>query len=72
MITMPETAVYRVVRRNDEWAIEHDNKVEGTYATKEAAFEAIIGAASNSIKGGVGVSIEIPPRRAGQSSLGAA
>jgi len=68
----PNTAVYTVVPRGHTWAINHDGKIEGSYATKEGAFEAIIGAASNSIKDGFGVSIHIPasdadrPNRSGR------
>jgi len=36
-----KTAVYKIVRRGQEWAIHHDGEVEGNYATKEGAFEAI-------------------------------
>ena len=66
-----KTAVYKIVRRGQEWAIHHDDEVEGSYATKEGAFEAIIGAASNSIKDGFGVSIHIPASSSDESALGA-
>lgn len=55
-------ARYRVIPQNDAWAIDHNGKVEGQYETKEAAFESIIGAASNSLRDGLGVVIEIPAR----------
>jgi hypothetical protein len=42
-------------------AVEHDGQIEGDgYIFKEAAFEAIIGAASLSIKDGHNVTITIP------------
>ena len=40
-------------------------------ADKQGAFEAIIGAASNSIKDGFGVSIHIPASSSDESALGA-
>jgi hypothetical protein len=66
---------YRVIRRGETstgttWTIDHDGELEGDYATKEAAFEAIAIAASNAIKDGVGVAIEVPPREAGEAALG--
>ena len=68
---MKSTANYKVVSRGEEWAIDHDGKVLGSYATKEGAFEAIIGAASNSIKDGFGIAIHIPASDADEASLGA-
>jgi hypothetical protein len=61
---------YSVVSLGDRWAIEHDGVREGEYASKEAAFEAIAGAASNSIKEGHGIRIEVPPRATGETALG--
>jgi hypothetical protein len=65
-----EQAAYKVVRHEDGWAIDHNGKVMGSYATKEAAFESAAGAASNSIKEGLGVCIEVPERAAGESAIG--
>lgn len=62
---------FRVVAKGDGWAIDHNGTLEGDYATKEAAFEAIIGPASNSIKSGFGVSIEIDGPVGDDSALGA-
>ncbi|MCC6887056.1 MAG: DUF2188 domain-containing protein [Hyphomicrobiales bacterium] len=53
-------AAYSVVKRSDGWAIDHDGRAEGAYATKEAAFEAIAGVASNAIKQGHEVRIHVP------------
>jgi hypothetical protein len=55
-------ASYRVTAHNDRWAVNHNGKVEGQYETREAAFEAIVGAASNSLRDGLGIVIEIPAR----------
>ena len=63
-------ATYQIVRKGKTWAIQRDGKPEGDYATKEAAFEAAAGAASNAIKDGLGVSIKVPQRAPGESALG--
>lgn len=62
--------VYRVVAQGKKWAINHDGNLEGSYSTKEAAFEAAIGPASNSIKDGVGITIEVPSPAPGEVALG--
>jgi hypothetical protein len=41
-------------------AVSHDGQAEGEYATKEAAFEAAVAAASLAIKQGHEVSISVP------------
>jgi hypothetical protein len=41
-----DLAAYEIVGRDGDWCISHDGKVEGSYATKEAAFEAAAAAAS--------------------------
>jgi len=64
------TANYKIVRRGENWAVDHDGVLEGDYATKEAAFESAATAASNSIKVGYGVAITVAPREAGESALG--
>lgn len=64
-------SLYRVESKGRSWTVNHDGTFEGEYATKEAAFEAIVGAASNSIKSGIGVTIEIPGTTGDEPSLGA-
>ncbi len=62
---------YNIVRAPDGWAISQNNgKPEGSYITKEGAFEAAYFAASNDIKKGLGVSITIEPPRANESVMG--
>jgi hypothetical protein len=61
---------YQVIRQGKSWAINHDGQLEGDYATKEAAFEAIFAAASNAIKDGNGVSIRVPQRETGETAVG--
>ncbi len=63
-------ANYRVVRAGEGWAIERDGLREGDYLSKEAALEAIVAAASNTIRNGDGVRIEVPERVIGEASLG--
>jgi hypothetical protein len=80
-LTQPETrvrpskeasmeATYSIVRSNGGWAVEHDGSQQGNYATKEAAFEAAAGAASNAIKIGLGVIITVPHRAPGETAMG--
>lgn len=64
-------ADYKVIRQADSWAIDHNGEVRGSFATKEAAFESAVGAASNAIKEGLGIMIEVPQRASGESALGA-
>jgi hypothetical protein len=54
-------AYYSIVKLNgtDHWAIRHDGKLCGNYATKEAAFEAAVAPASNAIKEGLAVTISV-------------
>jgi len=39
-------ARYQIVSQGDEWGVLHDGDVRNRYATKEAAFEAAVAAAS--------------------------
>ena len=61
---------YRIVPSEDGWGIEHDGEISGQYVTKEAAFEAAVQPAANAIKEGLGVAIQVPGRRAGETALG--
>lgn len=64
---------YRIVRGGERgWVIDHNGASEGDYATKEAAFEAAVGAASSAIHDGLGVTITVEPRAAGEGNLGRA
>jgi hypothetical protein len=66
-----KTAVYKVVRHKSSWGVEHNGKIEGEYDTKESAFEAILGPASNAIKLGYEVSITIAGSAGDEPALGA-
>jgi hypothetical protein len=51
---------YSIVRMNGSgWAIRHDGKLTGGYATKEAAFEAAVAPASDAVKEGHAVTISV-------------
>lgn len=62
-----KSAAYRIVHSRDGWGVEHDGKVEGSYDTKEAAFEAAVGPASNEIKLRYAVSIMAASRRSARA-----
>jgi hypothetical protein len=63
-------ANYKVVPNRGGWGIDHDGKVIGRYATKEAAFEAAVGPASNAIKEGYEVRITVEGSRENEPALG--
>jgi len=54
---------FRIVPADGRWAFDHDGERSIVYATREAAFEAVLGAVSNAIKKGAAISIviEAPP-----------
>jgi len=61
---------YAIEPRNSEWAIVHNGIEEGSYATREGAFEAVYAAASNAIKKGAEIAITIKPPRPGEAAIG--
>lgn len=66
-------AEYAIVAHDDGWTILHDGETRNQYATKEAAFEAAVAAASLAIREGHEVHVSVPGRTAGnQTALGAA
>ncbi len=62
-------AQYTIVEQGGEWGILHDGDVRNRYATKEAAFEAAVAAASLAIREGHEVHISVPDRTAGNQTL---
>jgi hypothetical protein len=66
-----KSAAYRIIHSRDGWGVERDGKIEGSYDTKEAAFEAAVGPASNAIKLGYEVSIMVEGSERRQPTLGA-
>lgn len=63
-------ATYAVKRVKDGWGVEHEGQMEGSYLSKESAFEAIAMAASNSIKNGHEIRITVPGREGDEAALG--
>ena len=53
-------ARYMIVAQGDEWGVLHDGNISNRYATKEAAFEAAVAAASLAIREGHEVRVVLP------------
>jgi hypothetical protein len=53
-------ASYEVVGSGGVWRVKHDGEPVGRYATKEAAFEAAVAAASAAVREGYEVQISVP------------
>jgi hypothetical protein len=53
-------AAYDIVGRDGDWHIEHDGLHANNYATKEAAFEAAVAAASLAMRQGHAVRLTAP------------
>jgi len=58
-------AQYAIVPLRDQWGVLHDGDVNGEYATKEAAFEAAVSAASLAMRQGHEVHVSVPARDEG-------
>lgn len=56
-------ARFNAAPQSDGWKVDTNNGLSGPYLTREAAFEAIIGAASNALKQGdeIRIVVEAPP-----------
>jgi hypothetical protein len=65
-------AVYKIVETKDGWGVSHQGKVSSSYMTKEAAFEAAVGPASNAIKKGDAVQITVEGSAKDEPALGKA
>ncbi|MDB5620053.1 hypothetical protein [Tardiphaga sp.] len=60
-------------RISSKWCILHDGNVEGTYDTKESAFESAVAAASLAVRQGHEVHVSVPSSRVGnRTALGGA
>jgi hypothetical protein len=64
-------ASFVIVPVEDGWGIDHAHEMTGPYVTREAAFEAAIGPASNAIKNGDEVRIVVKAPPASAPALGA-
>jgi hypothetical protein len=62
-------AEYMIVSKAGGWTVLHDGETRNDYATKEAAFEAAVGAAAMAMREGHEVRISIPSREAGNKTL---
>jgi len=62
-------AQYSIVPVQDHWGVLHDGNVNGGYATKEAAFESAMAAASLAIRQGHEVHVSAPGRDEGEAAL---
>jgi hypothetical protein len=63
-------AAYEIVPSNGHWGVAHEGRIGGSYATKEAAFEAAAAAASNAIKEGHAVTLHVPGSDGIEPTLG--
>src|SRR5918912_2569705 len=61
-------AQYAIVPLRDQWGVLHDGDVNGEYATKEAAFEAAVAAASLAMRQGHEVHVSVPARNEGKTN----
>jgi hypothetical protein len=65
-------ASYTIIEKGKSWTVFHDGKANNEYATKEAAFEAAVAAASLAIQQGHEVHLSVPGHEAGNKpALGA-
>jgi hypothetical protein len=65
-------AEYMIISKPEGWTVLHDGSTPNSYATKEAAFEAAVAAASLAIRQGHEVHVSVPGRDAGNNTaLGA-
>jgi hypothetical protein len=63
-------AAYEIVRSDAGWGVAHQGRITGSYATKEAAFEAAAAAASNAIKQGHELKVSVPGAQGREPTLG--
>ncbi|MBW7971011.1 hypothetical protein [Bradyrhizobium sp. BR 10289] len=63
-------AQYAIVPVEDEWGVLHDGDVKNRYATKEAAFESAVAAASLALREGHEIHVSVPGTEAGGNALG--
>ncbi len=61
-------AQYAVVPVRDQYGVLHDGEITAEYATREAAFESAVAAASLAIRQGHEVHVSVPARDEGKSA----
>ncbi len=64
------TETFRVQGTEANWFVEANGSTGMSYASKEAAFEAAVGAASNAVREGRHVVIDVPAPKVNESTLG--
>ncbi|MDF2620354.1 MAG: hypothetical protein K0S00_3013 [Xanthobacteraceae bacterium] len=64
------TDIYRIQGSEADWHVAFNEQLGMGYASKEAAFEAAVAAASNAIRDGHEVVIVVPGAKAGETLLG--
>jgi hypothetical protein len=63
-----DIAEYKVVSKGNGWSVLHDGAAANDYASKEAAFESAVAAASLAIREGYEVRVSVPGREAGNGT----
>ena len=63
-------ARYRILGTAGTWTVEHDGKSPNDYATKEAAFEAAVAAASLALREGHEIILTAPESEVGGTATG--
>lgn len=58
-------AEYKIIAKGDGWSVLHDGSSNNDYASKEAAFESAVAAASLALREGHEVHVSVPGREAG-------
>jgi hypothetical protein len=61
-------AEYKVISKGDGWSVLHDGAASNDYASKEAAFESAVAAASLALREGHEVHVSAPGRDAGNGN----
>jgi hypothetical protein len=61
-------AEYMIVAKGNGWSVLHDGDASHDYATKEAAFESAVAAASLALREGHEVHVSVPGRDAGNGT----
>ncbi len=61
-------AQYAIVPVRDQYGVLHDGEIRAEYATREAAFESAVAAASLAIRQGHEVHVSVPAREEGKAA----
>jgi hypothetical protein len=61
-------AEYKVIAKGKDWSVLHNGAANNDYASKEAAFESAVAAASLALREGHEVHVSVPGREAGNGT----